>query len=208
MTALSVNINKVALIRNSREGENPNLIEYASACINAGADGITVHPRPDQRHVKPSDLPGLKELINKHTNIEFNIEGNPIDKFVKIDRSKYCSFISMGQLNYLSTLKFVDGVLGNSSSGLLEVPTFKKGTIYIGLRQTDRLKASSVIDAKPISKNITNAINKLYSTKFRRNLKKVNNPYGSGGASKKSFKILKKLKIKDIIKHKFFELKV
>ena len=76
MTALSVNINKVALIRNSRKGENPNLIEYASACINAGADGITVHPRPDQRHVKPSDLPGLKDLINKHTNIEFNIEGN------------------------------------------------------------------------------------------------------------------------------------
>ena len=72
MTALSVNINKVALIRNSRKGENPNLIEYASACINAGADGITVHPRPDQRHVKPSDLPGLKELINKHANIEFN----------------------------------------------------------------------------------------------------------------------------------------
>lgn len=80
MTALSVNINKVALIRNSRKGENPNLIEYASACINAGADGITVHPRPDQRHVKPSDLPGLKELINKHTNIEFNIEGNPFEE--------------------------------------------------------------------------------------------------------------------------------
>ena len=80
MTALSVNINKVALIRNSRKGENPNLIEYASACINAGADGITVHPRPDQRHVKPSDLPGLKDLINKHTNIEFNIEGNPFEE--------------------------------------------------------------------------------------------------------------------------------
>ncbi len=131
-----------------------------------------------------------------------------IDKFVKIDQSKYCSFVSMGQLNYLSTLKFVDGVLGNSSSGLLEVPTFKKGTINIGLRQTDRMKASSVINAKPLSKNITLAINKLYSAKFRKKLKKVNNPYGSGGASKKSLKILKKIRIRDIIKKKFFELKV
>ena len=79
MTALSVNITSVVNNQNSRKGENPNLIEY-KRLYKCGADGITVHPRPDQRHVKPSDLPGLKDLINKHTNIEFNIEGNPFEE--------------------------------------------------------------------------------------------------------------------------------
>lgn len=75
--ALSVNINKVALLRNSRAGNFPDLLAYAQACITAGADGITVHPRPDQRHIRASDILPLAALIHMHTGIEFNIEGNP-----------------------------------------------------------------------------------------------------------------------------------
>ena len=84
MTNLSVNINKFALIRNSRGMNNPNLIDICKKCIEYGAEGITVHPRSDQRHVKYSDLPFLSDIINKsNKNIEFNIEGYPSDNFCK-----------------------------------------------------------------------------------------------------------------------------
>ena len=77
MTALSINLNKIALIRNSREGDYPSLVEHAERCIEYGADGITVHPRPDQRHIRPDDVRLLSALVTPMPNIEFNIEGNP-----------------------------------------------------------------------------------------------------------------------------------
>ena len=73
MIALSVNLNKIALIRNSRDTTNPSVPEHARMCIEAGADGITVHPRPDQRHIRAQDCFDLAEMLQ----VEFNIEGNP-----------------------------------------------------------------------------------------------------------------------------------
>lgn len=78
-TRLSVNLNKVALIRNARGGSMPNLIKFAQDCEAFGAQGITVHPRPDERHIRYSDLAALKEVVTT----EFNIEGNPTPKFIK-----------------------------------------------------------------------------------------------------------------------------
>lgn len=77
MTALSINLNKVALIRNSREGNYPDVVEHAKVCIANGADGITVHPRPDQRHIRPDDVRRLAALVKPLESVEFNIEGNP-----------------------------------------------------------------------------------------------------------------------------------
>jgi len=78
MTVLSVNLNKIAWLRNAREGHRPNLVDAARTCIAAGAAGITVHPRPDQRHIRPPDVADLAELLaNEYPEIEFNIEGNP-----------------------------------------------------------------------------------------------------------------------------------
>ncbi|MFV0276544.1 MAG: pyridoxine 5'-phosphate synthase [Parahaliea sp.] len=74
MIALSVNLNKIALIRNSRDTRNPDLPRHAQMCIDAGADGITVHPRPDQRHIRASDCFELARMLG----VEFNIEGNPM----------------------------------------------------------------------------------------------------------------------------------
>lgn len=78
--ALSVNVNKIALIRNAREGNNPDLVDFAAQCIEHGAAGITVHPRPDQRHIRPEDCTALASLIKQRQanrpNLEFNIEGN------------------------------------------------------------------------------------------------------------------------------------
>ncbi|HSX49757.1 MAG TPA: pyridoxine 5'-phosphate synthase [Cellvibrio sp.] len=76
-TALSVNLNKIALIRNSRPGNYPNVVSHGELCIKSGADGLTVHPRPDQRHIRPHDVYELSELVKSHAGLEFNIEGNP-----------------------------------------------------------------------------------------------------------------------------------
>jgi len=80
MTKLSVNINKVALIRNSRGSNYPNIIEVAKDCERFGADGITVHPRPDQRHIRFDDVYSLKDILTT----EFNVEGYPSDDFIKM----------------------------------------------------------------------------------------------------------------------------
>lgn len=76
MIALSVNLNKIALIRNSREGDYPSVVAHGRTCLDAGADGITVHPRPDQRHIRPGDVRDLAELCRTR-GVEFNVEGNP-----------------------------------------------------------------------------------------------------------------------------------
>ena len=82
MTLLSVNVNKFALVRNSRDTDHPNLVNISSKCIEYGAQGITLHPRPDERHAKFSDLPLISELVKSKKNTEFNIEGYPSKKFI------------------------------------------------------------------------------------------------------------------------------
>ena len=83
MTSLSINLNKFALIRNARGADLPNLFNISKKCIEYGADGITVHPRPDERHTKFSDLNILKKLTNEYEKIEFNIEGYPSKRFIE-----------------------------------------------------------------------------------------------------------------------------
>ena len=85
MTQLSVNVNKVALLRNTRTIGIPSVTRAAQICIEAGAHGITVHPRPDQRHIRPSDVYDLAEIV---TGVEFNIEGNPFETGVHGDRTE------------------------------------------------------------------------------------------------------------------------
>ncbi len=80
MTKLSVNINKVATIRNARGGNNPDVTQAALDCEKFGAQGITVHPRPDERHIRYTDVREIRPLITT----EFNIEGNPVDKFTDL----------------------------------------------------------------------------------------------------------------------------
>lgn len=83
MTKLSVNINKIATIRNARGGNNPDILSVAKDCERFGADGITVHPRPDERHIRRDDVINLRPILNT----EFNIEGNPQPAFVELVKS-------------------------------------------------------------------------------------------------------------------------
>ena len=92
-TALSVNLNKIALIRNSRPGNYPSVVKHGEICIASGADGLTVHPRPDQRHIRPYDVYELSELVKARPGIEFNIEGNPFAESL----GEFPGFIKMVQ---------------------------------------------------------------------------------------------------------------
>jgi GDP/UDP-N,N'-diacetylbacillosamine 2-epimerase (hydrolysing) len=128
-----------------------------------------------------------------------------IEEFVHCNPNAY-SYKSLGQLGYLSCLQFIDGILGNSSSGLTEVPSFKKGTINIGDRQLGRLKAKSVIDCGPSRAEIEHALNVLYSKDFQQMLVNVINPYGNGGASLKVLEVLRNKNLSDLVKKKFNRL--
>ena len=116
------------------------------------------------------------------------------------------AYASLGQLRYLSCLAQVDGIVGNSSSGLAEAPSFRKGTINIGDRQRGRLQAASVINCEPTRAGIAAAIERLYSADFQASLNQVANPYGEGGASAKVVEILKHHAIDGITKKKFYDL--
>ena len=113
---------------------------------------------------------------------------------------------SLGQKRYYSCLKYVDGVIGNSSSGIIEVPSFKKGTINIGERQEGRLKSKSIIDCKPTKNEIIRAINKLYSHKFQELLKNTVNLYGKGGASSAIVNKIKGFNFESINRKIFYDL--
>ena len=115
------------------------------------------------------------------------------------------AYTSLGQLRYLSCIKHVDGVVGNSSSGLSEVPSFKKGTINIGDRQRGRLQAASVINCEPDRVSIGTAIHRLYSSEFQETLLNSENPYGSGGASDRIVKILERHSLESLLKKRFFD---
>jgi GDP/UDP-N,N'-diacetylbacillosamine 2-epimerase (hydrolysing) len=157
-------------------------------------------------------LDALKELTDTTfiftmpgAEIENNFIINEIEKFVKINVNAFY-FKSLGQINYFSILKIVDAMIGNSSSGLLEMPTFKKATINLGNRHEGRLKSLSVLDVKIKSKEISKAIKTIYTKSFQKKIKSCKNPYGVGGASLKILQILKKKKFKDILIKKFYDL--
>lgn len=129
-----------------------------------------------------------------------------VDAFVSNNKNSI-AFTSLGHLRYISCIKYVDVVLGNSSSGLMEVPSFRKGTVNIGDRQQGRLKAESVVDCLPEHESILNALDKIYSKKFIKKLKSVTNPYGDGGASDKIVEIIRTHPLSNILKKSFYSLK-
>ncbi len=128
-----------------------------------------------------------------------------VEQFVA-QHSNARAYTSLGQLRYLSCITHVDGVVGNSSSGLAEVPSFKKGTINIGDRQRGRLQADSVINCEPFRQSIASALKRLYSADFQKGLSRVQSPYGEGGASEKVVEVLKSVELDDVLKKHFYDI--
>ncbi|MFH1645555.1 MAG: UDP-N-acetylglucosamine 2-epimerase [Candidatus Omnitrophota bacterium] len=155
-------------------------------------------------------LDGLQDTLLIFTKPNSDTYGRVIiqmiDEYVKNNSDKSVSFVSLGLLRYLSGMQYVDAVVGNSSSGLSEAPSFKIGTINIGDRQRGRLKAESVIDCESKKDSITLALEKLYTKSFQRILKTVKNPNGEPGAAKKIKRILKKQPLSNILKKKFYDI--
>jgi len=130
-----------------------------------------------------------------------------IDAYVKKNPLKAIAYPSLGQLRYLSALSMVDGVAGNSSSGLLEAPSFQVGTVNIGERQEGRLKAKSVIDCGYETQEIAQAFDHLFSPDFQAGLQRVENPYGDGGAAERILEVLKETPLNDLLQKEFYDLK-
>ena len=131
-----------------------------------------------------------------------------IDDYVAKHSEKSISFVSMGRLSYLSSMQFVDAVMGNSSSGIVEAPSFKIGTVNIGDRQRARIRAASVIDCAPTKPALRAALRKLYSREFQRKLKSVKNPYEKKGVAKRIKEIIKKFHLGGILKKSFYNASI
>jgi len=176
---------------------------------------ITFHPVTLEQNTSEQQmdelLAALAEL--KDTGLIFTMpnadtEGRILFHQVEAFCAKHSqarAYTSLGQLRYLSCLQHVDGVVGNSSSGLTEVPSFNKGTINIGDRQRGRLRAASVIDCQPERKSISMAISQLFTSAFRTTLSKVENPYGNGGASELILSILEDQSFETLLKKSFLD---
>lgn len=177
---------------------------------------VTFHPVTLENHTATEQFQTLLDTLDtlEDTHIIFtkansDTDGRAInamiDTYVAHNNSHTIAFASMGQLRYLSALQFVDAVVGNSSSGLLEAPSFKIGTINIGDRQKGRLKASSVLDSTPDQHEIYKSILRLYSSDFQDQLKNTVNPYGEGGAVEKIVDVLKSASLDDLLKKSFYD---
>jgi len=129
-----------------------------------------------------------------------------IKAFVARNPDRSICFPSLGSQLYFSCLQFVRGVIGNSSSGLLEVPSFHIGTINIGPRQKGRLRSASVIDCAPDRRSIGEALSRLFSAEFQRVVSSASNPYGSGGAAPEIIKVLKATDLSKLHTKSFYEL--
>ena len=178
---------------------------------------ITYHPVTLENKTSQQDFKSLLDVLSEIKDIyliftmpnadsDGRIIKKMINDFVFNQSERSISFTSMGSLNYLSTLQYIDGVVGNSSSGLAEAPTFKIGTINIGDRQKGRLKAESIIDCEPTKKSIKLAIDKLYGHKFQKDIHSVQNPYGDGDAIEKIMSILSNKPIPEDMKKDFYDL--
>lgn len=156
-----------------------------------------------------SALSELKNTMIVFTHPNADAEGDVIAEkikdFIKSGNGRYL-FASLGMKRYFSMIKQVDAVVGNSSSGIVEVPSFKKATINIGNRQAGRIQAKSVINCPPEKASILNAIEKAYTKDFQASLKSVRNPYEQENSSERIFNVLKSFDLSGYLEKKFYDL--
>lgn len=179
---------------------------------------VTFHPVTLEKETSLTQMnelfSGLSDL--KETGLIFTMPNSDTDSqaiygaietFISNNDNAY-AFTSLGQLRYLSCIAQVDAVVGNSSSGLAEVPTFKKPTINIGDRQKGRLQCESVLNCKPLKEEIRLAIEYSYSPVFRQKILNVVNPYGDGGSAERIINILRIVEYGSLIKKEFYDLRM
>lgn len=177
----------------------------------------TFHPVTLEKGTSVRQVQGLLNVLaqQEDTNIIFTkanadtdgrIINQLIDEFIQKDVNRYKSFVSLGQLRYLSAMQYVDGVIGNSSSGIIEAPGFGIGTVNIGNRQAGRIKSESVIDCEPTETAIASALKTLYSPGFKKLRENATNPYGDGQTAPRIVKVLRECDLGQTTQKKFYDL--
>lgn len=196
----------------SKENLSADLaINFLSKCLL-----ITFHPETATYNSPQSQITELISALKKlsDTTLIFTMPnadtGNSIltdsiKEFVNEGENRYF-FESLGQKRYLSMLRYVDGVIGNSSSGLTEAPSMKIGTINIGDRQKGRIQASSILNCAAKESEISKSLEVMYSEDFKAKIKSTINPYGTGGSSGKIVRILKEIELEGLIMKSFNDL--
>ena len=181
---------------------------------------VTFHPVTLENNTSEEQFGNLLEAINKleDTKIIFTkanadtngkIINKMIDQYVGKNPDKAISFTSMGQLKYLSTMQFVDAVVGNSSSGIIEAPSLKVATLNIGDRQNGRVKASSIVDCGTKVKDIKQGLKVIFSKEFKDALRTINNPYEGTDTSRSIKRILiKAITGSTLLKKEFYNIKL
>lgn len=179
---------------------------------------ITFHPVTLENSTSKQQFENLLNSIDKvrdlkviftkaNSDTDGRIINKMIDEYVSKNENKSTAFVSMGQLRYLSAMKYSDIVLGNSSSGIIEAPSFNIPTVNIGDRQKGRLQADSIINCQPTQEEIFKSINKALSNSFKEKIKDIINPYGSGNTSESIIEEIKNILNKEIdLKKKFYDI--
>ncbi len=179
---------------------------------------VTFHPVTLEKGTAQKQFKELLNSLSKMKNMKFiitkanadsdgRIINKMIDEYVQNNKERVISFTSMGQLRYLSAMKYCSLVIGNSSSGIVEAPTFKKPTINIGDRQKGRIQATSIINCRSQEDEILNGINKALNKEFLDEIQQIVNPYGDGNTTSKIIEVIRKELFKDInMKKKFYDL--
>ena len=178
---------------------------------------VTLHPVTLEERTSIIYITQLLNALKKFKNLNIfftmpnadkdnKIITQRIEKFVSKNTKNSFLFKSLGLKNYYSFLNNVDAVIGNSSSGIIEAPSFKIATINIGDRQKGRIFAKSILNCKPTENEIYNTIKKINTISFKKKLKRTINPYKNGDSVKKIMQIISNKKIPDILKKKFYDL--
>ncbi|MFA4133390.1 MULTISPECIES: UDP-N-acetylglucosamine 2-epimerase [unclassified Brevibacillus] len=155
------------------------------------------------------EFPGARIIFTKpNSDTDGRIISQMIDEYVSINPDKCISYTSLGQLRYLSAIQHVDLVIGNSSSGIIEVPAFRKPTVNIGDRQKGRLRAESIIDCDESKESIVLAIQKALSADFAQRLPYFQSPYGEDYVSIQIKDFLKKVTLDEILMKSFYNLEI
>lgn len=181
---------------------------------------VTFHPVTLEKETSKTQFENLLESLDNlnDTSIIFTkanadsdgrIINQLIDEYVKNNSEKATAYSSMGQVRYLSAMQYASMVVGNSSSGIIEAPSFNLPTVNIGDRQKGRIQAESVINCEPTTTSIEEAISIALTSEFREKIEQMKNPYGEGNTSQKILDLLKQyLESEKTLKKSFYDLEV
>jgi GDP/UDP-N,N'-diacetylbacillosamine 2-epimerase (hydrolysing) len=180
---------------------------------------VTFHPVTLENSTSKEQFKNLLDALDQFTDLKViftksnsdtdgRIINQMIDDYVRDNNDRTIAFTSMGQLRYLSAMSYTDIVIGNSSSGIIEAPSFHVPTVNIGDRQKGRIQAESTVNCKPVTEEIKAAIMKALDPKFKEAIKHVSNPYGNGDVSSKIMDQIKPLLEREVnIKKSFYNLR-